>query len=550
MTEQMTKPEETVRIYQSIHHPIMNNSTQTPQTAAEEQLETTVEATSLGASTNVHAPQKAPPASAQSFLPCMPPLTLAARPIGAMRQIPKDLFYCRANRYYYMKMPDGGWSQLNMGRIVTHLKQTYGLSTASVDGEQSEVDEVIYRVEQFRTVDMVGRLAGYSEGFVQQDELRFLVTSSPDLIAPEPGDWSMLEGVMKNLLGEVQLPYFYGWLKVALQMFESQTWMAGQVVALCGPPQAGKNLLTYLVQKLFGCRAPGKPYDYMTKGTTFNADLIGAELLTIEDEISHTDLKTRRAFGARIKDLAVNKTRRLHKKYVDGAVVNALQRLIISLNDEPERVLILPPIDDDVADKIMIFKVERHEMPMPTDTPQAEKAFGDALVAQLPAFVHFLREWEIPEDLRSNRCGVIHYHHPDILLMLNAQSPETKLMTLIDDIVFAGRTNPWQGKAIDLERLLVGTPDNTVQREVRKLLASNNSCGRYLARLAAKNGNRVIQHPGHAGIHNWTIHPPHLAAGSACPEVGGDLKQKLLEMVRSTQPGAVAPQAGEQDMAA
>lgn len=508
--------------------------------------ETTAEANLAGVSDSVQTPPQAVPSTGLSFLPRMPPLTLAPLPIKRFPQLPKDLFYCRSNKLYYLKMPSGNWVELSYNRITRHLVQTYGLCY------KTEVEPVIYQIERYRNVDFAGELAGYSEGFLQQGKVRLLVTSGPDMIAPEPGNWSMLGSILKNLLGEEQLTYFYGWLKVALQMFDQKTWMAGQALVLCGPPQSGKNLLTYLVQKLFGGREPGKPYDYMTQKTTFNADLVGSELLTIEDEVSHTDIKARRAFGARIKDLAVNKSRRLHKKYADGLTVVPLQRLIISLNDEAERVMILPPMEHDIADKIMIFKVVRHEMPMPTDTPEAEKAFGNALVAQLPAFAHFLSQWEIPSDLKANRFGVTQYHHPDILMMLNAQTPETKLLSLIDEVVFTLQSVPWHGKANDLERLLISTADDGVQREARKLLSSANACGRYLARIAAKNGNRVIQHPGHAGIHNWTIYPPQLATANPQAEGGAQehLMQKLRQMAGSTQSVEATVEAGEQDMAA
>lgn len=60
------------------------------------------------------------------------------------------------------------------------------------------------------------------------------------------------------MFGDVQLPYVYGWIKKSLEMFQSGSWMAGQVLVLCGEPGAGKNLLASLLQMLFGGRKLGE----------------------------------------------------------------------------------------------------------------------------------------------------------------------------------------------------------------------------------------------------------------------------------------------------
>lgn len=422
-----------------------------------------------------------------------------------------ELVYYHTKQSYYMKMRTGKWVELKLSSLKTHLIESYGFSGKSNNGTLSPADQAVYHIEEFQAVDFVGAIGGFRMGRHQVGSAHILIDSEPTFIVPQKGEWDMLRGILENMLGTVQVVYLYGWLKMALQMFKEQTWMAGQALVLCGPPASGKNLLAFLIQKLFGGREPGKPYDFMTQGTTFNGDVIGAELLTIEDEVTHTNLKKRLAFGAKIKGLAVNKAHRVHKKFMNGITATPLQRLVISLNDEPERVIILPPIEPDIADKMMIFKVEKHDMPMPTDTPAAEKAFGDALLAQLPAFVDFLDQWEIPSHLKASRMGITHYHHPDILEMLGAQSPEAELLRLIDEVLFPAHgvlVKPWHGKAADLERTLLDSKNYAVQREVRRLLPSRNCCGRYLARLVDPRDGRVTKHPGHAGIHNWTINPP------------------------------------------
>ena len=61
----------------------------------------------------------------------------------------------------------------------------------------------------------------------------------------------------------------------------------------------------------------------------------------------------------------------------------------------------LPPLDDSIADKLIMTKVERAIMPMATDTPPGRRKFWDAGCAELPYFVNFLDEYEIPEDQKD-----------------------------------------------------------------------------------------------------------------------------------------------------
>jgi hypothetical protein len=48
-----------------------------------------------------------------------------------------------------------------------------------------------------------------------------------------------------------------------------------------------------------------------------------------------------------------------------------------SLNDTPERLLILPPIDSDTRDKINIVRASAAGMPMPSETPEDKAKFWE-----------------------------------------------------------------------------------------------------------------------------------------------------------------------------
>jgi hypothetical protein len=84
----------------------------------------------------------------------------------------------------------------------------------------------------------------------------------------------------------------------------------------------------------------------MSDRTQFNSELFAAEHLMIEDEIASTDIRNRRSFGARIKDFTVNDLQSYHAKRVDALSIEPFWRVSITVNDEPEDLLILPPIDE------------------------------------------------------------------------------------------------------------------------------------------------------------------------------------------------------------
>lgn len=376
----------------------------------------------------------------------------------------------------------------------------------------SEADNCLLRIQDSQNIAYAGSLAGYQAGLYQIHRRQVLVTESPRLIVPQAGQWPMLSAIIEGMFNDEQCdqrPYLYGWLKRGLECYRSGLWSPGQVVAMAGPVASAKSLLQSVFTEMFGGRA-AKPYLYMTGKTTFNADLFGAEHLVVEDEAESTDIRARRHFGSRIKEVAVNRDQHCHGKGKAALTLTPVWRMTISLNDEPERLMVLPPLDTDVADKIMLFKVRKRDLPMPTETAEEKQRFWNALVAELPAFMDFLYHYEIPVELRSRRFGIMHYHHPELVEALAELNPETHLRSMIISALFVDRLTleEWEGGSLELRQILC---DGNEWRhlEARKLLNNANACGSYLRRLADDptlhdqfTGRKV------RGQQIWTIRPP------------------------------------------
>ncbi len=420
--------------------------------------------------------------------------------------LPK-ICYDPTGKDYYIPEDHGGYIRVSEGSAIMTLMGTGYSPKCADDAFLSEVDEAMLTIRAKNNVEHVGSLAGYPVGMRTVTGLRVLVTKEAKLVAPKPGNWPLLRGILEKGFGVTQLPYLLAWLKMSLEMYAQCKFMPAPVPAICGPVDCGKSLLLAIVRKLFGGRM-AFPYSYMTGQTPFNGDLFEAELLSVDDECEALDMRSRRNFAAKIKQVAVTSTHYHHAKNRQPVSLSPLWRLMICLNDTPRRLQVLPPLDSDVDDKLMLLKMEKHAMPLPTHTPALRAQFEAALEAELPAFADFLSTWSIPEELAAGRAGFKAYHHPALVGALKSTSPEQQFMEMIDETIFDGpnahKRASWEGSAAKLQAGLVEGPCG---HEARGLLRHSNTCGTLLGSIEDCDLGRVSQRKTRGKV-VWTILPP------------------------------------------
>jgi hypothetical protein len=383
---------------------------------------------------------------------------------------------------------------LNETQFKRELRQGKVSPTVPNNSYVSPLDEVLLGIQHNCDVHFAGPLAGYATGIYDMCGRRILVTESPRIIKPKRRDWPMLHTVINGMLqGEKdkkfdQARYLYGWLKIAYEALCAGSPRPGQGLVLAGEYDCGKSLFQNIITHILGGRS-ARPYQFMAGLTPFNADLFGSEHQMIEDDQASSDIRSRRNFGAQWKGITAADEKRCHAKGRTAVMLTPFWRLSVSVNDEPENLMVLPPIDESIQDKLIILRASRSPkgMPMPTGTNAQRKAFWRTLVGELPAFIHFLNEWEIPQELQGDRFGITHFHHPEILEAIDALAPESKLLSLIKHYLDSLGDSEWgPATAEKLERDLNGSDS---QYEAKKLFSFNNACGVYLGRLAKK-------HPG------------------------------------------------------
>lgn len=393
-----------------------------------------------------------------------------------------ELFFDKSGRYW-LSLPTGGYIALDKRDAAVHLRH-YGLDPKEQHGPLDALEKAFFVAQTERAVDYAGPLAGHDCGPYRTDDGKLvLVTRGVEpaqagAMKPTP----FLERFLDELLGPEQSHFALMWLKVAHEAMTKRVFQPGQAIALAGPSACGKSFFQVVVTHVLGGRVE-KCFDYLSGKTNFNKELAESEHWCIEDETASTNTGKRRDFGNAIKQATVNPLLRVHGKGLTGVTLATWRRVSISLNDEPENLMILPPLDTSLIDKIMLFKCGMA-------TLSGDRAENIAnLKRELPAFVAKLKRLTIPKSMKHPRTGVISYHNPELLEALSDIAPESRLLALIDGILKDEfrKNGSFEGSAEELEQRLHNSP---FMLAVDKLLTFSSACGTYLQRLAVKYPTR------------------------------------------------------------
>jgi hypothetical protein len=181
---------------------------------------------------------------------------------------------------------------------------------------------------------------------------------------------------------------------------------------------------------------------------------------------------------------------RLHAKNKAAIMLRPFWRVSISLNDEPKNLMILPPLDPSILDKLMLFQVSQSDC-LPTDAKGERQKFAADIDRELPAFVYYLvHNHEIRQELDSGRTGITSYYNPNLVSELEEISPEAALMSLIQLGLFPKHStaDAWEGSPSELYDHLKGS-GSSVKSDAEKLFNSPDKLGRLLKTLEKSNGD-------------------------------------------------------------
>ena len=426
------------------------------------------------------------------------PRPVPAEPQAASPNPLDDLHYDPNSGQWWTRNAWGDYAQINGERVRTLFTES-GVSPTKDQTGASDVDrELLLRTRDTR-IRYAGSVAGHQAGLYD----KVLVTESVAPLPAVPGFSGRLQTYLHNLLDQNDDQYWrlIFWLALRRQAVLTGTWRASQALALVGPAACGKSFVqAQVITKLLGGRI-AKPYRYMSGATEFNGDLFAAEHLCISDEAPGRDIHSRRSLGSHIKSMLFDIDQSCHPKNRQAITLRPIWAMSISLNDEPENLQVLPPLDPSLMDKLIILRCVRHALPWPGPEIQVLREIIDT---ELSAFAHYLDGLTVPEHLVEPRCGLKAYQHPAILEELMQLSPEHQLIGLIDTVIFENEFLTWRGTAADLETVL---RDSKYSREADRLFRFNTACGVYLARLHEQDPERFKKTKSKNKI-RWAITPP------------------------------------------
>ena len=427
-----------------------------------------------------------------------PPRPVPAEPQAASPNPLDDLHYDPNSGQWWTRNAWGDYAQINGERVRTLFTES-GVSPTKDQTGASDVDRELLRRTRDTRIRYAGSVAGHQAGLYG----KILVTESVAPLPAVPGFSGRLQTYLHNLLDQNDDQYWrlIYWLALRRQAVLTGTWRASQALALVGPAACGKSFVqAQVITKLLGGRI-AKPYRYMSGATEFNGDLFAAEHLCISDEAPGRDIHSRRSLGSHIKSMLFDIDQSCHPKNRQAITLRPIWAMSISLNDEPENLQVLPPLDPSLMDKLIILRCVRHALPWPGPEIQVLREIIDTELSQ---FAHYLDGLTVPEHLVEPRCGLKAYQHPAILEELMQLSPEHQLVGLIDTAIFENEFLTWRGTAADLETAL---RDSKYSREADRLFRFNTACGVYLARLHEQDPERFKKTKSKNKI-RWAITPP------------------------------------------
>lgn len=448
--------------------------------------------------------------------------------------MPLDAYYDSARKAYLILDADNDWMTVDREAIKHRLAlRGYRMRPDSKSGEIiAPADAAVVRIQQERNVSYAGPLAGFPRGPRWVNGVKVLITHSPKLIEPKEGEWPLMRIVLDNQFAPHehspidQRPYWHAWVKLSLkalrECLRTGRVSYGQVLIMVGKKGCGKSMLQHRITDMLGGRV-AFPFHFMAGTTPFNREHFANEHQMIEDEQEHKDMKSRVRFGSALKQIAAKTEHPCYGKNRDGQTLTPFWRCTVSANDEPDRLEVLPPFDESLSDKVILLHCRKLPMPMPTGTPEEKDAFEDALRAELPAYIHWLdNEFTIPAEIADpNRYGVKAFMHPHVMTLLGDLLPETRLLALIDHVLFMDGLKEWEGTSEELTRVLY--EHDGYKAQAKALLSSSGFCGRLLGQLSRSHPDRVKEHRTE-GTRNWKIMPNPVTTHFGAPPAEIDVK--------------------------
>lgn len=364
-----------------------------------------------------------------------------------------------------------------------------GLNGEKSRGQPSEVDRALHVIE-----DKERRLQG-AFPFLYDDKdtrvlngKRYLNVSFIRPIQPLDGTRLWGEGFpwmaswLESMLGGEQLAVFLSWFSRTYQGALAHNPRQGHAMFLVGPTDSGKTLVA---SRVVGAALGGfsEATDYILGTDQFNGDMFESGVWTVDDARIASDRNRHEEYSQVVKKVVANPSMTYRRMYCDGVTLPWLGRLIVTLN--MNAIEMLPNIEAELLDKVDFILVRK----------SATVFLGceAKIAAELPALLTFLRDYQIPDELKDptgDRFGFKSYHHPELLAAAKAEGPASRFAELVDEwrthhFTFDQKATVWEGTSFQFQREL--NEDGALTKLAGQTVRSTAQIGRHFSQLLAQD---------------------------------------------------------------
>lgn len=345
----------------------------------------------------------------------------------------RDLYF--DGKYFYRQLPDESWAAMNTESAKRHLQVNFSLSSEK-DGEPaSEVDVVLHRIESTKCVIAALPFPHNPNRIVRFNGKNYLNISNAKLwpAALDEQEWGENFAWIANYLSslfenEDSLLAFLCWAHVWVKSLHEGEPRKGHALFIIGPPGTGKTLLsTQILGRIVGGFAEAT--QFLVDGNQYNNSLFENALWTIDDAVAGADARAHAKFSAALKAVVANSTFHYEKKHGSAGDLSFSGRVVVTLNEDPNSLSIIPDTDHNLTDKIIIVRTGD----TPADVAEKESDRYKVIEQELSAFVRFLIDFKIPDSVDSDkRFGFKAYHDPSTLEEARSATVGSTILEAVD----------------------------------------------------------------------------------------------------------------------
>ena len=408
---------------------------------------------------------------------------------------PEDLFYDGPANKYLVRVGKSFMTYSKLSPVITGVSRHLSDQYDEPKDLMQAVRESVKNRELDGGVQWHGSIAGHAQGLSKDtNDLPILITSEAKIPQPAPGDAPTISEIIGGAFADpMATTVFMSWLSGRYKSVRAHCHIPSPMLVLAGEINSGKSLLAWIVAQTLGGRT-ANPYSAWSGGMLWNDDLVGSELLLVDDCVASTDIRNRRAFGASFKESVYPHSVQLRKRNHSSISVRPVWCVMVCCNSTPESLQIIPPLDADLADKIALLHVIGVKLPIDTSTPDGKTQLQSLIRSELPAFAQQLIDWVTPDELKDSRSGVIAWRDPELSESVDAHSPSKRLEALLE-AAFADYSIwhdlPRDMTASEVEARLVEL-NSPVREQARQLCGTwHGACGSALAKLA-RSGSQYV----------------------------------------------------------